>query len=511
MEIPGVCVVDKHVVGKNGVQIVNTAVGYDVYNDAFSSIPVFITTLLDGRLFLFSDFRDFYNRHDVLPKVDLAGFWEILLFGSCLHTRTLYHSVFQLPSASRIQINFEKKTFVIKSDWNFIVEENPGIVSMEQAALGLYERLRERFGEYSDDDKYIMGLSGGLDSRLSLAFLSQSINNLDTFTFGFSFKLYEAVQAVKVAQALKVKAPVFHKLTKNSYVQALDYLPYISGGQISINHCHMIDYFKNTEWDGRIQISNYFSDALFGFAAKSEKSYTRLEDTAEFLTLNKTNFLSVDIRDEIIDDLKKVYQRYDKSANFSSFNEFKYVVERNSKFHALLAFSQGRFIKTDLAYANFELLKYMLSVPLKFREHKAILDFVFKKFFKSVSTDKLMTVSSRGFKHCEKTSFSGRLNQLNDVCQFKICNASNSFLRKITGGKVQILNPFQTEELDRILYRDFRTILYRSSLELLQKQIISGEAVSFFNKIPFRGMGSSVRFSLISLATLLSDDKTLDS
>ena len=95
-----------------------------------------------------------------------------------------------------------------------------------------------------------MGMSGGMDSRITLTFLSKYVpkENLELFTYGFDERLLEYKYACEVAAALGLNKPKFHKLTKDSYKKAMDYLPQMSGGQIGINHCHIIDYLNNNNW-----------------------------------------------------------------------------------------------------------------------------------------------------------------------------------------------------------------------------------------------------------------------
>jgi len=77
------------------------------------------------------------------------------------------------PQALKEKIIINKKTneYKIERYWDFNVKEDQSIDSVEKAATGLYDRLDDIFSKLDKNQKYIMGISGGMDSRISLAFL----------------------------------------------------------------------------------------------------------------------------------------------------------------------------------------------------------------------------------------------------------------------------------------------------------------------------------------------------
>ena len=86
---------------------------------------------------------------------------------------------------------------------------------------------------------------------------------------------------------------------------------------------------------------------------------------------------------------------------------------------------------------------------------------------------------------------------------FKFLNRVNSALRLLTRGRIQLFNKYQTEEQDRLLYRDFHKELKLATKKLLDNGLLTAEQKRKWDKLPVRSLGVGERFSLISIAKLL--------
>ena len=492
--------VEKFNIRVNGLQVIETKDEIQIYNDPFKTEPLNVGTDRNGNLILFSNFEDFYDLKNIEKVFDEVGFWEIIFFGSGLWTRTLYKSVKQMVAASKILINKKTNKYSIQRYWDFNVEENKNILNLEMAAKGLYEILDNIYSKLDTKKKYTMGISGGLDSRLTLAFLSKYIpaQNLDLFTFGFNKKLFEYKYACEISKALGFSKPRFHLLTKMSYKKAVDYLPYKSGGQIGINHCHILDVFKE---NNRQSLSNYFSDALFGYACVYPKKKEVISQNYYAKYIKNIDYLPKRIKYKIEDDAKLVFEGFSNQSNFSCLEEYKYLTERSQKFHSLLAHLQD----STLILANFDLLTYMLSMPIKFREQKIIVDTILNKYFNIISTDKFKNVSSRDFNNMSSSSpIKSNFQEKISWFKFRTLNFLNAILRPLTKGHFQILNKLQTEEQDRLLYRDFHEDLKRATRKLVQTKIMTNKQKKKWDKLSIRSKGISERFNIITIGELIS-------
>ena len=487
--------VEKFDIKLNGLQIIDSSDEIQIYNDPFRTVPLFIAKNKNNNLLIFSNFEEFYKFENIDRTIDEVGFWEISLFDSGLWTRTLYKSVKQMPSATKILISKETNEYSIIRYWDFDIKEDKNIDSLEKAAKGLFDRLDDIFSKLDKNQKYIMGLSGGMDSRLTLAFLSKYIpkENLKLFTYGFDKKILEYKYACEVALAFGFNKPKFHMLTKDTYKEAMNYLPQMSGGQIGINHCHITSFFRNNELQGYKQISTFYSDAILGWDTKNKKFIDSILNNSFVKALDKFDFLSNEIKNNIKIDSFKIFGQINPNYNYSSLNEYKYVTERNQKFHNFMASIQNRFVNTFLPFANYDLLSYAQSIPLKFKHEKILTDFILENFF---NTGNIRNISSR-------FQWGSKFSSLKDWYNFKFLNFSNAILRKLTFGHLQFLNKYQTEEQERLLYRDFHLDLKNSTKKLKALDLISQQNKKYWDKLPLRSEGISERYNFISLANIL--------
>lgn len=493
-------------INRNGIQLIDHEDYIEIFNDPFRTVPLFITKNKSDELIVFSQFKDYYNFELVDRSVDEAGFWEIVLFGSGLWTRTLYKNVEQMPGATCLTINKDTEQYSIKRYWDYFINEDKNIQSIEQAADGLYTILDNIFASLDKKVNYLLGMSGGLDSRLTLAFLTKHIpkNNIKLFTFGFDENILEFIYAKDVSKSLGVAAPEFHQLTAKSYREALKYLPILSGGQVSINHCHILDYLNKNKFTNVHHITTYFSDAIFGFDCTNPKKIEDFELNYYVKKISNNKDITPALKETIINDSYKIFIGHNVEANFSTLDEFKYVTERNQKFHMLLASLQAKIIPTECIYANMTLMKFCISIPIKYRQNKNVIDTLLNKYFKNISTNALKNISSRDSKNTTSrfqwaSKFSGLLNWY----FFRVLNRVNSLLRVLTRGQIQLFNKYQTEEHERLLYSEFMEDLHAATSKFLAMGLLSFEQKIEFDKLPIRSIGVAERYALISLSQIL--------
>jgi len=493
--------VDDFNIKQNGIQVIETEEQIEIYNDPFRTIPLFVTKDKKNELVIFSNFEDFYKMENVDKTIDEVGFWEIVLFGSGLWMRTLYKSVEQMPSASKIVIDKNSNSYKIERYWDFDIEEDKSIDTIEKAAHGLYDRLDTIFSKLDKTQKYVMGMSGGMDSRITLAFLSKYIpkENLELFTYGFDERLLEYKYACEVSEALGYNKPKFHKLTKDSYKKAMEYLPQMSGGQIGINHCHILDFLRNNDVKNCKQISNYFSDALFGYDCTFPKKDENISENYYSQYLNKITYLPDTIKESILLDANNIFMNFTKESNFSSLSEYRYLTERNQKFHSYLAYVQ----KSDLVLANYDLLNYMLSVPIEFREQKKLVDIILDKNFTIIDSKSVKNISSRDFNGVSSGfTLENKFSAFVEWYNFKFLNRANAVFRLLTKGYIQLFNKYQTEEQDRLLYRDFYDELKNATSKYVEVGLMTKEQKQLWDKLPLKSGGVGERYYLISLGKL---------
>ncbi len=146
-----------------------------------------------------------------LRRLDLKGFGEFISCGCVLENRTLFRGVHVLPGAARwifqngsIQ---RKASYFNPSEW-----ENQA--SLEPEAY--YEHLREVFSRnlpryFAGPEPIGMSLTGGLDSRMIMAWQKSLPGSLRSYSFGGMFRDCEDVRvARRVARVCKQPHEVIH-------------------------------------------------------------------------------------------------------------------------------------------------------------------------------------------------------------------------------------------------------------------------------------------------------------
>jgi hypothetical protein len=415
-----------------------------------------------------------------------------------------------MPGAARIVVDKHRNEYTIERYWDYNVMVDDSIKNIDQAALGLYERLDKIFAAIDRGGSYIMGLSGGIDSRITLGFLSKylSKDQLEVFTYGYDARILEHTYAKSIAEALSFNRPEFHKLSARSYMMARDYMVERSGGQLSMDHCHMLDFFlsKSESLSGKTQISNYFTDAIFGWDCEIPKKRDTIEGANLFTVLRNSVIREKDLVDEIAGDVRSVLDKYNPMYNYSKIDEYKYVTERNQKFHMLLAAVQNQYVPTTLPYADYDLLRYMISVPIEFRTNKKMVDYIIDRRFGRISSRLFRNISSRDFKAVTALSnLTDRCGSPMDFFHFKFLNRANALLRPLTEGHLQLFNKYQTEEQERLLYRDFSGCLHEATTAIWKAGIFSWEQKKHYDKLPLRsGNDVGERYRLMSLSRLVA-------
>lgn len=472
----------------------------EIYCDPFCSIPLYYF-YKNGAWMISASFAEIREEGEF--TLDPVGAYELFLYGNCIHNRTLFKEIKQFPAASVLRIKKATNKSELDFYWNFQIEENKNIRKEEEALDLISDKLRTVFALYyqavkreKKPVKIGMGLSGGLDSRMSLCLMSEIFDReeIQTFTFGYHKKILEYKFAKKTAKKLKQNKPRFYKLIPDAYVNSFE-LAQKTGGEIGIHHSHIYSYLKeNKNFD--LFLSNYYSDAVMGWDAKPDKEKKSLNRLSYYNKLHSGNFVIDDnIKTSIKADIESVADRYDTASNFSGLEEFFYVVERNPKFHVKLSYQYNNLLDTILPYADYELLCKMISVPLEYRYGKRLEEQVISRFMN------LNDISSRRYfersteteenYNCYQKIYYGLKNW-----EYHKIDAVNRRLRKISGGRFALVDPFKTEDQLTVLiqlypvlkqsvefFTDKKILSQMEGRKLLDKKKISSYVGEKFNLI----------------------------
>lgn len=485
-------------VHNKGVGILNTNEKIIICNDPFCSVPVYVAKEGD-KIVISSDIEMFYGNG---RKTDRMGFYEILLYGSALYDRTLIEGVKQFPAASMCIIDKSSMDFLIKPYWNFEVKENPLYENINKAVEDVKNCLFDIFRGINIP--ITMGISGGLDSRLSACMLyeTKKSEELSFFTFGYDPRIKENTISKDVLRELWDKDLPKHsfvKLTASDY-QNSRYVPESTGGQIGLNHIHQYACVRRMKNKPNTLISNYYSDAVMGWDAIPVRSNETMEESDYYRHLQRNTLGLTDEEISLIEqDLKKVCDRYPKSGNFSCMNEFIYVTERNPKFHVRLTAVLAEFVNVELPYADYELLSLMLSVPINNRAEKLIEEKITQQYLGEMHDISSRRYFERSENSEKRYSLTKRLYYSLGYYRMRGTNAFNAMMAKLTDYRIQVINPYQTENQNQVLNQS----LYEEFLEglsyLREQGLVNDKMVALLNKKDYRSKNIGMKFNMIGL------------
>ncbi len=498
------CAMDIH-----GVVVYETQDHIKIYTDPFNTIPIFYCE--SDSIYLSSDILSCLNFGNN-KQVDLAGFWELIKYGICIGSRTLYKSIKQIPAASCLIINKNNHSYNIDKYWDYFVPVNSDLSTMNEAVQRLDIIFMEIFkkiisGDYYDN--YVMGLSGGLDSRLSINYLSRYLDsdNLHLFTFGADKRTLEYEYAMQIAVLLGVKPPKFCKISDSTYFDSLNNLSKQTAGHINFMHGHISKCLLMSDFDivNTCQISNYFSDAIFGWCCISpaEDIDVGFERFKNEVLVDKT--IPMRVRDEIVDDLTSVFSKCNDKLtdhNYSTFFEYFYMSEKNTKFHSYLTFNQSRIMPVISPFTDINLVKFMLSVPINYRRGKDVIDELLNSVSK-FSGESVGDISSRDFNRA--TNKLGWHTPRGS--KFKLINRINVIFDIISSGKIRLNNVELTEDFQGAYHRNFRASM-NDAVDYLSDHNVLNTSVARkrFKPLRIRPNGIGENMQLLSIVEAMRSE-----
>lgn len=492
----------KTAIKNKGVGIKETSEYIEIYNDPYCSVPLYVFKNQNG-VCITSIYENIETEN---MKVDQIGFYETLLYESALYDRTLYEEVKQLPAASYVKIDKQKLDYNIDNYWNFNILENKSINSEEQAVDLVWNKLCKIFSQYNEKN-LIMGVSGGLDSRLSLCVMNSVLDmeKIKTFTFGHYSGILDYKLACEACAKLELPtSPSFYKLSGNAYLESME-LPLKTGGGVGINHSHIYWCLSQMDTQDKTLVSNYYSDAVMGYDCLPIQYEDVVENCAYYKKLHLNKFhLDDEMVNNIEKDIRKITDRRARNSNFSCYDEFIYLVERNPKFHIKLSYAFSERASVVLPYAEYSLLETVLSLPLKYRYRKRIEHLILQN-----KMGKFRDISSTRYAGLDREE-----KKIESKCYYnfgfllmRITNLCNSGLNIISGGNIQIPNPYITENQLAIFNKCFVKYQKNACKELYNNGVISKE---LFNKLkgrPRRTAEAQLCFCVIGLWSVIKLNK----
>lgn len=232
-----------------------------IFNDALGRLPLYyLCPDSHSTLTVMSREVKFIVPFLVDLDVDKTALADYLLFGHCLGDRTLWKDIRRLPPATMIMTNVEKKGLVLKEtfSWNLDQrgDESKNSSSLHEKTSRLVDlfiaSLKGIADKFSEEYTQVVSLSGGLDSRATLAGLRQ----IGMSPIACSHPSKEIPVARETARALKVN----HYTISSSYeISDEDYVE-LTDGLLDIGLRPLFSYLYGTREKARNKAILYTGD-----------------------------------------------------------------------------------------------------------------------------------------------------------------------------------------------------------------------------------------------------------
>lgn len=487
-----------------GVWIGQEAKKYLIMTDIYGTVPAYLYQSNEIGA-VFTHFQDLYeNINDIKLTPDPVGITEALLFDNSINQSTNFKEINFLPPASIIIIDFkngEKNTY---SYSHFSLAELNGI-SQEEVGKSVAEKLINSLSEI-ETDRILLPLSGGIDSRLLAAALTNVYDpdRITALSFACKESSYEIKYAHKTCEILGIKDWRYTLLTDKSYERSESTLPYLLGGGLGIQHGHLYDTLLNTNLpkiENFTLISGAFADAAGGYGAQlPDNQYNDFEQSFYFqklITLN--DWLSLDQVFEMIqNDIFELYTNWTHGSIIKTFDEYCYFTQRQSR----CLFTQSMIYRNSFSvyqpFTDSDLSEFLIRLPYKYRKFKrgirSALKYLNPELYKLPDISSLLPNES--------------IKEMIYLYKGKVINNTCRILTWLTKDRYLFFSPYQTECQDYLLRTSHRQMALEAMQVLQQYGLLTYEQATKLNQKPYKQFGGGLlptaQYWAITIASVLN-------
>jgi asparagine synthase (glutamine-hydrolysing) len=330
-------------------------------------------------------------------SVDKIGLAEYLTFDHMISNRTLLESVSILPPGSIL--TYQDEACRIKSYWKVEFQEYTPLRDEQEYIQGLAYHLKKAVKRQSPGDIPAgVLLSGGLDSRVILAFLRHEMNEsrLHTFTFGIPGcnDARYAKQASRVAQTQHH----FYPLLPDYLLSKAQEGVMLTDGMENCIHMHALATLREEAESAKIIYKGFMGDALMGYAitrplwASFDKDNLAFNHFKQYRSLGVTLFAQEQLVELLSPSIQRelgdiVFERFRSAllescsslpANQLDYFVLRYRVPRMTLNGVELVRSRA---VVRLPFCDNDLVDFMLKVPPGLRYKRYLMKQVFIKAF----------------------------------------------------------------------------------------------------------------------------------
>jgi len=477
----------------------NRSGSWTVATNRACSIPVFWRKTKDCHLFSNQAVPTLKAIHDNW-EIDRIGWAEALLWDTPLRERTILSDIHQIPAGHRLELSQSEvrlasyKTLKLSGP----VAGNPVELAEEIDTL---QRLavEQAVGGLKN---VIVPLSGGLDSRCILGYLLDlGKKTVTAISFGHAHS-FELLYARRVADTFCVPWRRY-VLDRQHYLGDFTKVYLLSAGISHLMHCHGIGAIKN-QTDGKGQVlTGFMGDPVQGADCCLYPEITSADKAVDHL-LKKAlprgdsvlEFFPQDVVDGIREDISKIYGDCAAKNDSASFDEYYFVVERQSKlithiFNSMLPYCDS----ISFPFMCGDWARFFLSLAPSLRINRYIYKLSLAKRF-----PKLTSIPDTS--NYVPMAMSGRCAQIRHI-QRHITSSSQRILQTVTKGLMSFPNPFQTENLPYIINKVLHCKLEQATENLIKLGLMNKSLSTIIKPRLFPKLSCHAAYRVISLNQLL--------
>jgi hypothetical protein len=378
-----------------------------IINDWLGAFSLYYTHLKDGNI-IFSNNSDFISKYS--NQVDWIAITEFLKYGCILGNKTPWKNIKKLQPGSILTFDFLNKEINVENYHNFKPYqsmENISIKKCEEKLTKLLNKASKRL--YSPTNKYCMGITGGIDSRLLMASWPNK-SDLQSFTGFYTGNEEDVKITEKLIKKLKIPHHTFikrqymnsnelhkhlnsidpiegknNKFTKslpekaigNAKIHLTGVYGEILGGEYYWCFGDIIEKIKNLYFPVQTKKIDFKYIAKSLNTSLSSVSYNNLNNC-----LNE-NIFSKLVHDYVLEEhIISIINRYN-DMNYTLYQviEIFNLFNRGSYWFGGRSFDRlNREIISP--YADYDLINYVLSCPIEIRKNRKLMLSLIKNYYK---------------------------------------------------------------------------------------------------------------------------------
>lgn len=485
--------------GSPAIFVVNRQDKYiEIINDRYGSVPIFVYSSGDTTM-VFTHFTDLFEQLEPQLTIDNIGFWESVVFDMTIGVRTLFSEIQQIPPGTKLRIGASgsKVTYDRWYNWQF----EPVLLD-DPVEIGdfVVNALHSALTELPKSERYILPISGGVDSRLLAACIVAHVpsDKIDAVTFAYSKKSYEYKYAKRICEYLGINSHLFHQLTPQLYTGAIPIFCHKRAGALSIAHCHITSLLtaKNVGYSQADRlVTGIFADAAAGFAAlPPELKEDNIQVTRPYSQMMRwRNHLTGHILDGMKTDLSVIFEEWGAGKSKSSidtFNEYFYISQRQHKLLFMLGHVYSDYVQVSHPYTGPGISGALFGLSYNHRRWKGGIRAALS--IENPALGRMPDISSR--RRIE--TWSDRIRQAYSENYRRL----GKLLSLVSGDKMLLKNPFRTEMQDYYLRTAHRDLFIQSMNDLSKWGLIRSQDERAFAGKNYRYINDTyVQYRFISI------------